>query len=769
MFSLMNLLILRPLAYPDKDHLVRVHRTTPQEPEAAVCAADYLELQREAADFIDLAAYRQWGYTMTEPGRAAVQLNALRASPEFFHVLGLAPKLGRTFVADEDQPGNHVIVLSHATWLAHFGGDPNIINRAIQIDGEATTVIGVMPEEFSSLFLWGPADAFRPLALSELEKANRDEASFPLIGRIKSDLSLEQLNARLDTVARRLAETRQSDQADDGLRAETLEASIHSPQAVMLSCMMVALAGFVLLIVCGNLANLQLARAGARVREFAIRAALGASRGHLVRPLLAESMLLAGMGGFGGVLVALWSNQWISSRISADLPIRLELTVDSRVIVFAVVVSLLTGVMFGLVPAWLSSRVQVNDTLKSGSRGSTGDRSQHRFRHTLIVVQFAVALVLLACAGFFIRGLEYLHARDPGWTTAGVTQATISLPPARYATPEQSYSFYTELQERLRALPGVEDATVGWTTPVAQFLVTRNFVVDGREPPPPGREPLAVVNAINPTFLDVLKIDLRSGRNFTEADRLGAAPVVMINQSMAQALFPGETPIGRRLLLPNSATRDTMEIVGVFSDVGLAANPTPPATSFQVFTPFAQECWNYATVAVRSSRPEALIEPMRQTIFELDPNLSPQMLNTVDNLVKIFLRGMQLMTTILTGFGALGLLLASLGLYGVIARLVVQRTPEIGVRLALGAQGRDVLWLVQGSGLRLTLIGAAIGFGLSFLVGLGLNAMTGNDQGVDFLTLAVVTVILVGVAQIASYLPARRAMKISPLEALRAE
>jgi hypothetical protein len=238
---------------------------------------------------------------------------------------------------------------------------------------------------------------------------------------------------------------------------------------------------------------------------------------------------------------------------------------------------------------------------------------------------------------------------------------------------------------------------------------------------------------------------------------------------MARALFPGEDPLGRRLMVPNAATRDTMEIVGVFADVGLAANPSPQATSFQVFVPLAQECWNYATVAVRSSRPGALVEPLRETIFALDPNLSPQMLNTVDNLVAIALRAMQLLTTILTGFGALGLLLASLGLYGVIARLVVQRTPEIGVRLALGAQGRDVLWLVLGSGLRLTLIGAGVGFVLSFLIGLGLNAATGNEQGIDYATLLVVTVILLAVAQIACYLPARRATKVSPIEALRTE
>lgn len=772
MFSLMNELLLRPLPYPDRDHLVRVDRTTPQEANGAHAAADVLELQRETADFLQLGVYRQWGYTLTEPGRTPTQLNGLRVSAEFFSVLGMQPALGRTFTPEENEPGHHVIVLSHDTWLGQFGGDPQIINRVISIDRVPTTVIGVMPKEFSSLFLWGPGDAFGPIALTEQEKQNRNEAAFSLVGRFSPALTLEQLNARLATVARRLAETRSRERSEDGLRAISLQAATHSPMVVVLSWMMLGLAGGVLMIVCSNLSSLQLARATARAREFAIRAALGASRAHLLRPLLVESLLLSLTGGALGLLVALWTNEWFSRRFVESIPVTIafDLSIDWRVFSFALGASVVAGILFGVAPAWIASRVRVNDMLKTGARGHAGDRPQSRFRNAMIVFQFSGALVQLACAAFFIRGIEFVSARDPGWDTDRITQGIISLPEARYGTPEQTYAFYTRLQERLGALPGVENVAVGWTNPMYQLLVTRPFVVAGREPPAPGREPRAFVNGVNPTFLDTLGIRLVAGRDFTESDRPDSPPVVMINESMARALFPDESPLGHRLVTLGDDTRAPMEIVGVFADVGLAGNPAPQPTPFQVFLPLAQECWNYVTVSARSPRPAALVEPMRQTLATLDPAIPMQMLGPAADLAALAVRQMSVISTLLAAFGLLGLFLAALGLYGVIARLVVQRTPEIGIRLALGAQFRQVLWMVLGSGLRLTLIGAAIGIVLSFVLALAFRAFfAGGRGGIDYDALLAVTLLLLIVGLLACYLPARRATKISPLEALRSE
>lgn len=768
MFSLMNLLILRPLPYPEKDHLVRVYRTTAQNPRADHSVPSFTDLQREADGFIKLAAYRQWGYTLTQPGRSPENLNGLRVSADFFRILGIQPKLGRVFAPTEDHPGNQVAILSHAAWLARFGGDSAVVGKSVSIDGEATTIIGVLPDEFSSLFLWGPGDMFRPLALTELEKANRDDAGLLILGRFDPAVTLEQLNTRLAAAAVHLAPGRPRAQSEDGLRAALLQSTIVPPGTGAGTVLLLGLAGVVLLIICANLASLQLARAVSRSREFAIRAALGASRGHLLTPLLTESVLLALTGGLLGILVTVWGNEWISKSMSASLPVNFDLTIDWRVLVFAIALSLATGVFFGLAPAWLSGRVNMNDALKTGARGSTGDRTQHRFRNALIVLQFAAVLVQLSCTGFFVRGMKMLQARNPGWTTAGVTQCILNLPQSRYASTEQTYAFYTRLEERLRALPGVENVAIGWTAPLYQFLVTRNVVVEGRPLPLPGREPTAFVNAVSPAYLDTLGIRLVSGRQFAAADGAGAPPVVMINESLARTLFPGQDPLGHRVGNGNVENPAWAEIVGVFADVGLAGNPSPQSTPYQVFRPLAQETWNYVTVMVKSGN-AAMTEPLRRTVNELDPTIPVQLLNTMDELAKISTRGIELITTIFGGFSALSLFLAATGLYGVIARLVSQRTAEIGVRIALGAQLRDILRLIMGTGFRLALIGAGLGLLGSIIANLVIAQVFNGKPDLDLVTLPLVTLLLVLVALVASYLPARRATKIDPMNALRAE
>ncbi len=767
MFSLMNLLILRPLPYPEKDQLVRVFRTTTQNPRTNLNASSFLDLQRETAGFIRLAGYRTWGYTLTEPGRSPENLNGLRVSADFFPTLGLQPIHGRWFSPDEDQPGNRVVMISHATWMAQFGGDPSLVGRTISVDSEPLTVVGILPKEFSSLFLWGPDDIYRPLGLTDAEKAAQDEASVQVLGRFDRSLSLAQLNSRLSSVFANLADSRPREQSEDGLNAITLQSSTMPPGTDLATVMLLGLSGFVLLIVCGNLANLQLARAVARGREFAVRAALGASRSHLLRPLLLESVILSLAGGLLGVLVTLWGNEWIAKRMNESLPINFELSIDWRVLAFALGLSLVTGLFFGLAPAWLSSKVSVNDALKSGGRSSTGDPSQHRLRNALIVLQFASALILLSCSGFFLRGMKMLLDRNPGWNPVGITHTVLNLPHSRYSTPEKSLAFYGQLEDRLRALPGVEHVAIGWTAPLFQLLTTRTYVVEGRERPAPGHEPVANLNSVSPDYLKTLQIPLRSGRHFTAADKSGSTPVVMINESMARTLFPNADPVGQRLSYSVPGGPITAEIVGVFADVGMAGNPSPVANPFQVFQPLAQESWNYVAVMVRSAQP--MTEQLRRTVQELDPNIPLQLLNTADELAKLGTRAMDLITTIFISFSALGLFLAALGLYGVIMRLVMQRTPEIGVRIALGAQMRDILTLIMGAGLRLALIGTGIGLLGSMLMSVVLSAMFSGEAGLDFVVIPITTTLLVLVALFACYLPARRAAHISPVEALRAD
>ncbi|HVZ63325.1 MAG TPA: ABC transporter permease [Lacunisphaera sp.] len=768
MFSLMDILILRPLPFPARDQLVRIYRTTPQSQTEEHYYPDFVDLQANVASFADLAAFRFWNYALAVDGRPAVNLNGYRLSANLLGTLGVKPALGRFFTPDEDRPGNHVMILGYATWQSQFGGDPSVIGRQVTLDNESTTIIGVAPALLVSTPLMQPGDVFRPLALTDAEKRDYGSSETRLVARLHDGITLEQFDARLHTIATQLAPLRPKEHAQDGLRAVSLQSSTRNSSTVGATAMLLALAGFVLLIACANLANLQLARAISRTHEHAIRAALGASPSRLLRQPLAESMLLAVGGGVFGVLLATWTNDWLSTQLAVN-GFRGQLTLAWPVLAFALGLTLLTGMVFGLAPAWLTSRVRVNETLKVGSRGSTGDRVQHRLRHSLIVLQFANALVLLAGAGFVIAGVNRLLSFDPGWNQHALTECVLTLPQAKYSTPQQTYAFYSRLEERLATLPGVKSVTVGWTLPIFGYLTNRGIVVQGRERPLPGQEPSAAVNGVEPSYLDTLQVKLLAGRNFTAADNFTSTPVVIINASLARALFPKGDAIGQHLNVSDPAKPSWAEVVGIMPDVKMALAGLVGSTPFQIYRPLAQEPWNYVTVAVRSDKPEAQVEPMRQAIATLDPNLAVQQLDTLDHAIAQATGGISLMRTVLVSFAGLGLFLAALGLYGVIARLVMQRTPEIGIRMALGAQARDVAWLILGTGLRLIAWGAVLGAigsgGMYLLFRRVLPEVAINVPAV----FAIITTILLVVGLIACWLPARRATKVDPLIALRAE
>jgi len=769
MFSLMDLLILRPLPFPGRDQLVRIYRTTPQSQTSDHYYPDFSDLTSEISPFADLAAFRFWNYALAVEGRPAVNLNGFRVSASFFSTLGVKPALGRFFAADEDRPANHVMVLGYATWQAQFGGAPSVIGHTVTLDNEPNTIIGVAPASFASDSFLVPGDVFRPLALTDAEKRDYGSSETRLLARMHAGMTLERFNTRLKTIAAYLGPLRPKEHTLDGLHAVSLQSSTRNSGTVGATAMLLALAGFVLLIACANLANLQLARAISRAHEHAIRAALGASRSRLLRPPLVESMLLAAAGGLLGVLIAVWTNDWLSSRLSASGFIHITLTLDWQVLAFALVLSLLTGVVFGLAPAWLISRIRVNETLKVGTRGSTGDRVQHRVRHSLIVLQFANALVLLAGAGFVVTGVDKLLSIDPGWNPHALAECVVTLPQTKYSTPQQTYSFYTRLEERLSALPGARNVTVAWTLPLFGYLTNRAIVVEGRERPQPGHEPTAAVNSVEPSYLDTLQVKLTAGRNFTGADSFTSGPVAIINASLARALFPNGNAVGQHISVSDPKMPGWAEVVGIMPDIKMALAGLVGPTPFQVLRPLAQEPWNYVTVAVRSDRPELLIDSMGRTIASMDPNLAVQQLDTVDHAITLATGSLSMVKTVLICFAGLGLFLAALGLYGVIARLVTQRTPEIGIRMALGAQQDDVVWLILGSGLRLISYGAAIGIigsvGLYFILSRWSQAPSINVPAV----FAVITAILVLVGLIACWLPARRATRVDPITALRAE
>jgi putative ABC transport system permease protein len=559
--------------------------------------------------------------------------------------------------------------------------------------------------------------------------------------------------------------------ANIGLRLEPLARSAQGSTDRKTTWFVVGLAAFVLLIACANLANLQFARAAARAREYAIRAALGASRFRLMRDLLAESVLLGLVGGALGVLIAAWCNDLLGRRIIVAQTAGIELPLDWRVLGFALLVSIGTGFAFGLLPAWLASRADVNDALKSGGRGATASRTQTRVRHALIVGEVALALVLLSGAAFFTRGLQRFGQRELGWQPDGLLVGYVALNGVKYSDDAKRLAFADALQARLAAIPGVRSATIAGALPTWGFDGSSNYMVEGHPVPAPGQATLATVVNVDTNYFATLGIKLVAGRTFDATDRADAPIRLVINESMARALWPNESPIGKRL---GSASRPTepnwREIIGVVADAGLPTNLNAPDTRFQTYRATAQQPLGYLNAVVRADvPPETLARDLRRAVAALDPDQPIHDIAPVRHEIRQILTNVTLVGWILAAFSVLGVVLAALGIYGVISGSVVQRTNEIGIRVALGAQVRDILALVIGQGLRLALLGTALGLAGAFAIARLLRGIMPQLPAADAVTTIGVTTFLIAVATFACWLPARRATKVDPITALRAE
>lgn len=532
--------------------------------------------------------------------------------------------------------------------------------------------------------------------------------------------------------------------------------------------MVAGLGGFVLLIACANLANLQFARHAARHQEQAIRVALGASRGRLIAGVLAESLLLALAGGLLGLLVALWCNDALARHFVIDGASGFSMPLDFRALAFAGLAAIASGLGFGLLPAWFASRPDMNDALKSGGRGATANRAQHRLRHALVVAEVALALVLLAAAGLFLRGIDRARQRDLGWRADGIVTGQIGLRGQGYATEAQRRLFYEKLAPQLAALPGVERAAFGSSLPTWGFSNGSTFVVEGRPPATPGQEPETSYADISTGYFETLRLPLVAGRDFTADDRADTRPVAIISESLARAFWPNESPLGKRIGWDQAGLR---EIVGVARDARGAADAFGNSPNhFQLYRPIAQAPAGFISLALRTNaEPSAVAAAVRRAVAAIDPDQSvfdvgPLLLQIDGRLANLRLAG-----EVLAAFAVLGVTLAAIGIYGVMSGFVAQRTAEIGIRLALGAQIRDVLTLVVGRGLRLALIGAAVG-----LVGAGavdrlLHALMAGLPPAEPATLLIVTLGLLAVAALACWLPARRAARLDPMAVLRAE
>ena len=770
MFSVLNTFLFRALPYPQSAQLVRVFRTSPHSQSWPHSAANFFDQHDQNTVFEKMAAYTFASRNLTEQGQTAERLLSLAATADFFPMLGVAPAHGRVFKPEEFEPGtDNVVVLTDRFWTRRFGSDPNIVGRKIQLDGKTVEVVGVMPPGFEHPILWGPVDICQPLAFAPEGKTNRNNNYLSSFGRLKPGVTIKQAEQSMVTLAANLGQQNKSNEGES-LRLEPLQRSMSDDVGRTVMWFTFGLAGFVLLIACANLANLQLVRTAAQARELAVRAALGAGRWRLLRHSLTESILVALIGGVISLVIALAAVRFISTRLFTDLP-GASVQLDFKVFGFALLCSLVTGVLFGTVPAWLASRADINLALRDNSRGSTAGRSQHRLRHTLIVGEVAFAMVLLAAAGLFLRGLQRFINSDPGWQVDGLLTAQMSLRGEKYADDKQRVVFLTELEKRLSAIPGVQHAAIGGSNPVYGYNSSSSFLVEGRPEPPKDTYPEMFFEPVSSDYFQALGARLQQGRTFNDGDTADRPNVLIINETTARTFWPNENPIGKRV--GNTAPaekRKFSEIVGVVNDVAFPGGLGEPYTRFEAFFPMKREVPAYLMIMLRtSSNAEALGNSLRSTIAGMDPALPVFRIRTARAAVDSGLGNLSLLGSLLGAFATIGLILAVIGIYGVVSYTVVQRTGELGIRLALGAQTGDVLWLVLGKGAVLVFTGALLGVAGAYGVSRLLIAVIPSLPTRDPLILALTGLTLIVVAMIACYIPARRATRVDPLIALRSE
>ena len=768
MFSVLNTFIFGSLPYPHSERLVSIWRTSPHSQSWPFSAANFFDQQDQNTVFDNMAAYNLVSRNLTEPGQPAERLISLAGTTDFIPMFQVAPAYGRLFKPEEFESGaDNEVILTDGFWSRRFGSDPNVVGRMIQLDGKTVQIVGVMPRRFDYPILWGQVDILQPLAFTPEGKRNRGDNFLWLLGRVKPSATIQQAEQSMIALAANISKQNSSN-VGESLRLEPLHRSTSDNISRTVMWFTFGLAGFVLLIACANLANLQLVRTTARSRELAVRAALGAGRWRLLRHSLTESIILALIGGIISLGIALVAVRFISVRMFPNLP-GPNVQLDYKVFGFALLCSLVTGVLFGTVPAWLASRADVNLALRENSRGSTAGRSQHRLRHALIVGEVAFAMVLLAAAGLFLRGLYRFLNTDPGWQVDGLVTANMSLRGEKYKTDKQRVAFVTELENRLSTLPGVQHVAIGGSQPVFGFGSSSSFLVEGRPEPPPDKYPEMYFEPISSKYFETLRARLQQGRIFNSEDTADHPRVAIINEATARTFWPNESPVGKRISNagPN---RIFYEIVGIVNDLGTPGRLGEPYTRFAAFVPVTQAAPSYLNIILRtSSSADAIANSLRISVAGLDPDLPVFRIRTAQAAVDQGLGSISLLGSLLAAFATIGVILAAIGIYGVVSYTVVQRTGEFGLRMALGAQAREVLWFVLRQGAVLVGIGVLLGVFGAYGVSKLLISLIPSLPTHDPLMLLLAAVALIAVALVACYIPARRATRVDPLVALKSE
>ncbi len=769
-FSLVNAVLLRPLPFPKQDRLVWLQEGDQSAGGPAVPGAlsypDFFDWRAQQHSFTAISSYRTTGTTLTGVGDAQ-QLRSAIVSSDFLPVLGVPPMLGRNFFSGEEKPGAHAAILSHQLWQSTFGGDRNVVGRAITLDGQNYNVVGVMPPGFSFPIQNPPIALWTSAGDDAQFIQQRGAGILEAIGRLKPGVSLAQAKAGMDVIARNLAaqfpdsnKTRTSVVAK--LQLEQLVGDTRDALRILFGAV-----ALVLIIACANVAGLLLVRASRRRTDIALQAALGASPREIIRQILVESVFLSVAAGALGIALAEGIIRWLPRLVPEDLPRLDQISVDGTVVAFATLASILTGLLFGVLPAWRMSRFDPLLALREGTRGMTSARSQHRLQGWLIVAETALGLVLLAGSGLLIRSFIRILNVDPGFDSHNVLTASLDVPENRYPR-QQRIEFYHRLFPRLMALPGVQSVSAAFPLPLSGNHIAIDIAIEGR-PVAKGDEPSESLSVVTPDFFQTMKIPVLAGRAFSAADDTTSKPVIIINDRFARKYFPGENPIGKRIRpglgdgTVKASMREVVGVVGNVKDEGLTADAAP-----RYYLPWEQAVITAPPLVIRSAGDSAkLIAAVRAQVSDMDRQVPLYRIGTLEGSVYRAAAQPRFQTFLLTSFAVMALLLCSIGLYALLSYMVVQRSAEIGVRMALGAQRVNILGLVLGRGLQLALAGVAIGLAASALLTSYLTKMLFTIRPLDAVTFASVTSVVLLVSLIASSFPAYRAARLDPMKTLR--
>jgi putative ABC transport system permease protein len=768
-FSVVNAALLRPLPYADPDRLVRLSEDSPNVPQMSISYPNFVDWREQNKVFSGIAAMQFRSLNLTgkdEPERLAGRA----VSAELFDVLGVNPALGRSFASEEDRPGaNPVCIISNGLWQRRFGSDPTIVNKQITLSGASYTVIGVLPASYA----YGtPTDVFVPIGLRADEMKERgNHPGIYAVARLKPGVTVETARAELIAMAGRISEQygMKGNSATLTPLSESFVGDIRLTLLILLGAV-----GFVLAIACANVANLLLARAATRQKEMAIRTALGAGRMRIVRQLLTESLLLAIVGGIIGVLLALWGVEFLRSASADSLPSTAAIKLDGSVLLFTLLVSLLTGIIFGLAPALSVAKTDLHDTLKEGGRSSTAGGRRSWLRSTLVVTEVALSLVLLIGAGLLIKSFVRILDTDPGFKPQNLLTMQLALNTQK-DEGAKVLNFFNDLKGRIAGLPGVESAAFSNGIPLGQTADT-SFAIVGRPKPEPGKQPQTMLYITSPDYLQAMGIRLVQGRFFTAQDTQHSPRVAVIDETFVRQQFPGQGPLGQHLAGDGKDNPDA-EIVGIVAHVKHFGLDAVERVQPQLYLPFNQAPNDMLpflaprmNIIVRTTAdPLNVTAAVRSQVQALDPNQPVYNVSTMERTLDQSLVTQRLSMTLLSFLAGLALILAAVGIYGVMSYTVTQRSHEIGIRMAIGAQRRDVFRMVIGRGMILTLIGVALGLVGAFALTRLMATMLYGVEPTDPATFVSIGILLIGVALVACYVPGRRATKVDPMVALRYE